>query len=174
MLTANLSKTLKSLRKEQALTLEDVAKRAGTSVAAIHRYEHNWHRFELQTLEKLANALEADIQIKVKRRKRKKRISIEEAHSIFKPLFWDVTLKKSQLHSHLDWLTIRVLEFGTLRQVRVLLQLFEEDKIAESFFRQIRKFSPRTLSAWQSYFESRSHTCTSKSSPKEPVPFLNR
>lgn len=169
-----LSKRLKELRLSQNMTLQDVASRAGTSIAAVHRYENHWDRFELHTLEKLASVLGAEVQFTLKSRKSPKPISLNNAYSILKPLFWDVTIKRAALKTHLDWLTVRVLEYGTLQQVKAFLRFFSQDKIAESFFRQTNKFSAKTLSTWQAYFQSRNPSCISKSYPKELVPFLNR
>ncbi len=56
---------IRRLRKEQGLTLSDLARLADTSAPTMHRYESGWDRFELNTLRKIAGALGATLEVRL-------------------------------------------------------------------------------------------------------------
>jgi len=55
---STVSAQLRRRRQERGVSLGRLARRANTSVATLSRCENGWTRFELQTLEKLAAALD--------------------------------------------------------------------------------------------------------------------
>lgn len=170
----DISAKLKTLRVKRGLTLDAASRLTGTSPAALHRYENGWERFDIRTLEKIAQGLGGELRVdfKLKRGPRKPR-SLREIYGALKPLFWDSPVPRARMKEHADWLTLRVLEFGNLDQVQALLALFTITEIRDSFLRQLGKFSRKTQSAWIGYFNLKDPPCTPKSLPKEPVPFMN-
>lgn len=170
-MSPTLSTQLKELRNKAGLTLQQVATLAGTSVAAMHRYENGWERFDVRTLGKIAQALGVEMVITF-RLKTKKRMN-PNVYQIFKPLFWDVRIAKNKLTKHRDWLVQRVLELGNLEQVRALFSLFEFTAIRDSFAHQQHKFSRKTQIAWSSYFNLKDPKCILKSFQKEPTRFMH-
>ncbi len=171
----NISQTLKELRLRQKLSLKDVARRAGTSIAAIHRYENRWHRFEVQTLAKLADALGAEFSVDFKIKKNRAAAgSSDEAFKTLKPLFWDVKIAKKDLLKHQDWLIKRVLEFGNREQVHLIIRLFSLDAILATFAKSQHQFTRKTQAAWSAFFKTRDPACTLKSYQKAPRNFLGR
>lgn len=70
-----------------------------------------------------------------------------EIEEILKPCLWDADLKVLDLKE--DWFVIieRLLEHGGDRQVGLLSDVFEPDKIAE-VLKQSLYLSPRTVNYW--------------------------
>ena len=61
--SGHLGSQIRNLRLEHGMTLQDLADAAGTSAPSIHRYEGGWTHFSLTTLRKIAEALNADLEI---------------------------------------------------------------------------------------------------------------
>ena len=76
MQSYDISNKIRYLRLKANLTLKELAGLVGTSAPALHRYENGWHRFELQTLEKIATALGAFLEIRILPQKKIERKSM--------------------------------------------------------------------------------------------------
>lgn len=150
---ASLSLALKQRRLQLGLTLSQVARRVRTSPATISRYESGWHRFELYTLQKLASALECRLRIGLE----PVRLSTPAAsnRSSLKRLgrlFWDTPLRQEDLRLHPHWVIQRILEAGTLEDVRILVALLGKDRVL-SEAASIRFRSVKTARFWKSMLE---------------------
>lgn len=158
---STLSETIRSRRKEAKLTLAEAARRAGTSAATFYRYENGWDRFELQTLNKLASALDCDLRITLTRRKRppvKQATRIQTVHQI-KRLFWDRPLTVADLDRHRVWVVERVLEYGQLEDVHALVNHFGKAAFLDAVS-QARWSSAKTASCWKHLLKREGRTCT--------------
>jgi len=60
-----LGHQIRRLREERGWTLAALARRAGTSAPALHRYENGWDRFRADTLRKVAGALGARLDVRL-------------------------------------------------------------------------------------------------------------
>lgn len=170
-----ISPTLRELRQKQGLKLKEVAQKAGTSMAAVHRYENSWDRFELATLQKIVTALGASLDIKIipGPKKSGKALPAKDLAKILRPLFWDSPLKTKTLWDSAAWVIKRVLEFGDTHQLRALMAFYSNKTVAKVFWQHEHEFTPKSRSAWSRFFKGMDLTCTSKSSKKEPVAFLS-
>jgi len=145
---APLGPAIRRLRKDKGLSLKQLAARIGTSESAVHRYESGWDRFEIRTLRRLAEALDATLEIRLE--KRSDADDPRDARDLSRrlaPLFWDVDLQPHHLRDNPDWVLRRVLEFGDLDQNRWVRRYFGDDAIARAA--QHRSMSPRVRRFWE-------------------------
>ncbi|MEI6219639.1 MAG: helix-turn-helix transcriptional regulator [bacterium] len=160
---ATISEQLKHRREELGLSLSEVARRAGTSPATLSRYENGWTRFETYTLRKLASALGCELQIQLmaglaaatscgSRGDATKRLS---------RLFWDHALTEADLDSHPVWVVERVIDYGSLADIRIL-----QEAMGKAVFLQTvagaSRVSPRTLNFWRQILKQEGIQCTKK------------
>ncbi len=139
---------IRDLRKARGWSLEELARRAGTSAPTLHRYESGWDRFEISTLRKLSAALGASLEVRL--RPRQPRLDVrptaEALVRLIEPLFWDAELQASDLTEHAAWLLGRVLSFGDAQQVAAVRAFFGDEAIRDAV-RQ-RGIDVRTRNYW--------------------------
>lgn len=160
----SISEQLRERRKALGLSLSEVARRAGTSPAALSRYENGWSRFETYTLRKLATALECDLHVEFRaRNSNPTRVSARRAVARLKRLFWEYDLQGSDFRKRPVWVAERVLEYGTLDDVKTLIQVMgRPDFLAAAAAAE--RVSPRTRSFWRQMLELEGIRCTKRSS----------
>ena len=159
-----ISRQLRARREALGLSLAEVARRAGTSAATLSRYEHGWDRFETYTLKKLATALHCELSIRLKpkpaaRRTRSRKDRQAEMGKL-KRLFWDHRLKESDFRTHPAWVTARVLDFGNLNDVRILMGIMGRRAFLTAAAVVVHKVSPRTGTFWRRILEMEGIPCT--------------
>jgi transcriptional regulator with XRE-family HTH domain len=146
-ISAPLGPTLRQLRKARGLSLRQLADLVGTSESAIHRYESGWDRFEVRTLRRLAEALDAQLEIRLE-----PRLGVDDPRDVrdlvdrIAALFWDVELEPRHLAENPQWVLHRVLEFGDLQQNRWVRRYFGDEAIAVAA--RHRSMSPRVSRFW--------------------------
>ncbi len=145
------------------MSLSEVARRAGTSPATLSRYENGWTRFETYTLRKLALALDCELAIELRPKTRPERRprSRKEICKKLGRLFWDHPLTPDDLATHATWVTERVLEYGTLEDVRMLHDAMGREAFLAAAAKAHR-VSPRTRSFWTRILEMEGIPCTKK------------
>lgn len=158
-----ISGQIRRRRADLGLSLADIARRAGTSVATLSRYENGWSRFEIYTLRKLSEALDCELHIELKPRQAGggSRISARQACRKLKRLFWDHPLVEKDLASHSVWVTERVLEFGSLDDVSTLRHFMGLDCFLDHVIRAER-VSAKTANFWKQILEMEGVSCTKK------------
>lgn len=152
---------IRRLRKERGLTLSALARRASTSAPTMHRYESGWNRFELQTLRKIAAALDASLEVRLvphRHSASSAQPSRAEVLTLLAPLFWDRKLQDPDLDDHPDWVLGRVLMFGSLLQVRAARRYYGDSGIRKAIRR--REIDARTRNYWELILEE---PCTRRS-----------
>jgi len=162
----SISDQLKRRRQESGLSLSELAARAGTSAATLSRYEHGWTRFETNTLRKLATALGCELRIELLSRPASLQTSVSKAKAVkqLTRLFWDHHLAARDFDQHPVWVTERVLEYGTLRDVSTLRAVLGNDRFLTTVARATR-VSPRTATFWNHLLKQEGIPCTKKSYP---------
>lgn len=150
---APIGAQIRALRVDRGLTLEDVAGRAGTSAPSLHRYEAGWDRFRLDTLERIAGALGADLEVRLVARKQGDDavLSAGRLVRLLAPLFWDKELEVSDLEQHPGWVLERALVFGNRAQARAARRFFGDEAVAASLER--RGVDARTRNFWRLVLE---------------------
>lgn len=141
---------IRKLRTSRGLTLQQLAQRAGTSAAAIHRYETGWDRFEIATLRRIALALGGHLEVRlladdpcpVSARPAKREIL-----KLLAPLFWDKPLTSADLDGHPLWVLCQVLMYGNRKQVQALRRYFGDDWIRKAI--ALRTVDNRTRGYWE-------------------------
>ena len=166
----NISMKLKKRRLELGLSLQQVVRRANTSTSTLSRYENGWQRFELYTLRKLATALgcclKVDLEpIDIPSTKVRKTQGILDLQR----LFWERTVTVRDLEVYPLWVLERVLEYGSLGDVRFLLAQMGRRRFIESVAR-IRFKSAKTENFWNLILQREGVSCTKKSSRQEARP----
>ena len=156
-----LSEQLKQRRLALGLSLRVVARRAGTSVATLSRYENGWSRFEVQTLQKLATALDCDLDVTLQPRsipsaQRPDRVSTAKQ---LRRLFWDHPLVPEDLDRHTIWVVERVLEFGQLEDVHRLRDYLGREAFWAAV-QEARFSSAKTQHFWKQLLALEGYTCT--------------
>lgn len=151
---------IRELRERRGLTLEQVATAAGTSAPTLHRYESGWNRFEIRTLERIGRALGAGLEVRLVPGGTEPAVkpSRDEFVRLVAPLFWDAELRPEHLAEYPEWVLGRVLQFGTLDQVRAARAFFGDEAIVAAMGR--RGVDARTLAFWTAVLEA---TCIPKS-----------
>lgn len=163
----DISRQIGARRKRLGLSLSQLARRANTSPATLSRYENGWSRFEVSTLRKLAAALDCDLVIKLQPRPRwVEQPSAENVVRQIGRLFWDLDLTTSHLEDHPLWVVERVLEYGSLGDIRILTALFGRE-ILLNLVGEARFSSDRTRAFWQHVLEREGMACTRKFSREE-------
>lgn len=146
---------IRSIRKARGLSLRELALKAGTSAPSMHRYEGGWDGYSFSTLRNIAEALDADLEIRFLPRKR---ISGDWLTSQRKPtrgylyekvtkLFWDRELAAEDLDIHPVWVLKRVLTAGTLEQVQLAVSYYGSERLTEVI--QGRGIDEKTRSFWE-------------------------
>jgi transcriptional regulator with XRE-family HTH domain len=166
---SDISSQIGARRKDLGLSLSQLARRADTSPATLSRYETRWSRFEVATLRKLATALDCDLVVELRpRRRQTDRPSVDQVVEQIRRLFWDQPLTHGHLEEHPLWVVERVLEYGNLVDVRLLSALMGR----AAFLRHVseaRFSSDRTRVFWQHMLEREGLKCTRKFSREEAV-----
>ena len=113
------------------------------------RYENGWTRFETYTLQKLATALGGELHLELRPRSaaRQLRISRDDVVRQLSRLFWDHPLTEADLSSYPVWVLERVLDYGSLQDIRVLQEAMGRMAFLQTASRATR-VSPRTLNFW--------------------------
>lgn len=157
-----VSEQLKRRRQEQGLSLAALAQRVGTSAATLSRYEHHWTRFETYTLRKLATALGCELRIELVA-KVVPHVQASQSQGVtqLRRLFWDHHLVASDFDKHPVWVIERVLEYGSLEDVRVLMSVYGKQRFLE-LTASAKRVSPRTAALWRSLLEQEGIPCTKK------------
>lgn len=137
------------LRREKGLSIEEVARAAGTSTPSLHRYESGWDRFEVRTLRRICRALDAHLEIVLRPRptEASRPPTANELVRLLDPLFWDHDLAPSDLVDHPVWVVGRVLMYGEHSQVRAVRRYFGDDAIRQAIGQ--RGMDPRTRNYWE-------------------------
>jgi len=148
--SAPIGTQIRLLRKARGWALAELARRAGTSAPTLHRYESGWDRFELDTLRRIAAALDARLEVRfvapapaTSPRPRSPQALIQE----IAPLFWDHDLTPRDLARYRDWVLERVLTMGGRSQVRAARDYFGDDAMRSALRR--RGIDARTRAYWQ-------------------------
>lgn len=148
------------------LTLSQLARRADTSAATLSRYESGWTRFEVYTLRKLATALGCRLVVRLEPKTRiSKRVTASEVVDRIKRLFWDQDLSIRYLREHPSWVVRRVLEFGSLADVKVLVRWLGNGEFLR-IVSELRFETDRTRAFWQQMLDREGVPCTSESFPE--------
>jgi len=160
----HLGEQLRQRRLAKGLSLARLAHRADTSAATLSRYENGWQRFEVQTLRKLARALDCRL-----------RIDLEPlplatpdppaptaVRDQLRRLFWDRSLTVDHLETHPTWVVQRVLEMGTLEDVHVLTAYLGRDRLLARVS-ETRFSSAATASLWRAILEKEGVPCRNAS-----------
>lgn len=145
-----LGHQIRRIREERGWTLATLARRAGTSAPALHRYENGWDRFQVDTLRRVAGALGARLDVRLVPAERARPRSAPTVKVLLKTLaslFWDRDLRASDLTGHAGWVLERVLTSGGREQVRAARAFFGDDALRRSLAR--RGVDRRTRHYWE-------------------------
>ena len=128
---APIGAQIRDLRESRGLTLQGLAAEVGTSAPAIHRYEGHWEGYTVRTLKRIAEALDADLEIRLNPRVRAhlpdrsgNRPAERDFLERIRNLFWDADLTESHLTGNTAWILTRILNEGSLPQMRDALAYF--------------------------------------------------
>jgi transcriptional regulator with XRE-family HTH domain len=144
-----LGQQIRRLREARGWTLAVLARRAGTSAPALHRYENGWDRFRVDTLRKVAGALGARLDVRLVPAARVRPRSAPTATALRKtlaPLFWDRDLRATDLLRHGGWVLERVLTAGNAEQVRAARAFYGDEALRRAVAR--RGVDRRTRHYW--------------------------
>lgn len=162
-----ISRQLRDRRKQLGLSLTQLARRADTSAPTLSRYENGWSRFEVATLQKLATALGCELVVRLEPRESQHgRPSSAEVVKQLSRLFWDTRLEASHLAENTLWVIERVLEFGDLDDVRILIAHLGRDEFSR-LVGGARLESVRTRAFWRQMLEKEGMECTRRFSREE-------
>ncbi len=156
-----ISEQLRGRRKQLGLSLCDVARRTGTSVPTLSRYENGWTRFEVQTLRKLSDALQSELVIELRPRgpAHPKKLSRTQVVRRLARLFWDHSLSVSDLDAYPVWIVERVLEYGRFHDLQILRRWMGGTAFLDAVSRA-RIASPKTRAFWEQLLEQEGRRCT--------------
>ncbi|MCA1808438.1 MAG: hypothetical protein LC725_03095 [Lentisphaerae bacterium] len=76
-------------------------------------------------------------------------------------LFWDVDISTVDLSAHPEWLVERVLEYGDLDDVRLLIAYFGQDAFLD-LVSSSRYSSRKTMCFWREILKQEGRSCTRK------------
>jgi transcriptional regulator with XRE-family HTH domain len=148
--SGRIGSRIRELRLSFGWSLAELAKRAGTSATALHRYETGWDRFEIATLRRIASALGAQVEIRLVKDKQKPKTGKLNPAILVKllsPLFWDRKLTNDDLHEYPLWVANRAMMFGNLNQVRAAREYFGDDLFKKAV--TLRGVDERTRNYWK-------------------------
>ncbi len=166
-----VSTQLAARRRELGLSLAQLARRADTSAATLSRYEGGWARFEVYTLRKLATALGCRLEVRLEpKEKSQARVEVSEAVSRFDRLFWDQTLSARHLKEHPAWVVERVLEYGSLDDVEMLVGVMGREVFLRTVA-EVRFETEKTRVFWQNILDREGIPCTNESFRREAASF---
>ena len=139
---------IRALRVTRGWSLNELARRAGTSAPALHRHESGWDRFEVATLRRIAAALGARLEVRLVPDVRDiEQLSRRELTAVLSPLFWDRDLAARDLDAYPDWVLVRVLMFGNRHQVACARRHFGDEAIRRAV--EKRGVDARTRNYWR-------------------------
>jgi transcriptional regulator with XRE-family HTH domain len=166
-----LGDEIRKKRRQAGLTLAQLARRADTSVAALSRYEKGWNRFEIPTLEKLAQALGCRLVIRfVRLKKSPGNVDAKALVKALARLHWDHPLGLKELRRYPQWVLERVLELGDLEDLRLLMAFWGKEAFLDHAAR-VHFSNPKTRVFWEKMLEKEGRRCTRKFSRKEAGAF---
>ena len=167
MTVQDIGASLRARRQALGWSLAEVARRAGTSAPSVHRYESGWRRFELYTLSKLATALGCRLRIFLEPLDLGGRPpSARSVRDRIGRLFWERRLRRADLTRYPAWVIARVLEYGKLDDVRILISYLGKRRFLE-LLQQVHLPSAKTRSFWDAILQQEGRSCTRKFSRKE-------
>lgn len=168
---SEISKTIKRLRVARGLTLARLARRINTSAATLSRYENGWERFELYTLTKIATALGCRLDIEFRTAYlAKEPKNVTRTFNQIKRLFWDHKLEKRDLSKYPVWVTERIIEYGSLKDIRSLMVLMGKRTFLK-YVSECRFGSPKTEAFWKEMLKKEGLSCTKRHFPREAKNF---
>jgi len=155
----SIGSQIRGIRKDRGLSLQEVAVRAGTSAPAMHRYEGGYEGYSYPTLRKIANALDADLEIHFKPRRRLRSwkgdagmtVTRKLLYDRIRSLFWDRKITAAELDEFPVWVLQRILTEGNLKQVRLVVAYYGLDRVAEAI--QGRGVDEKTRVFWECLLE---------------------
>lgn len=167
MKKVNISEQLKKMRIQRGLSQSELARRVGTSVPTISRYENYWKRFELYTLDKLATALGCRLRIELEpvdggRYTDDRRGAIARLGR----LFWDRELLVSDFEEYPRWVIKRVLEYGAWDDVQEIFRIYGKKKLLDNIA-AINFGSVRTSIFWKAMLKQEGRPCMKKRFQRE-------
>ncbi len=146
---------IRSIRKQRGLSLQELARKAGTSAPTMHRYEGGWDGYSFSTLRNIAEALDADLEIRFLPRKQtqghwltshRRPISRHLLEKV-QNLFWDRKLTEEDLGTHPVWVLKRILMEGNLEQIQMAVAYYGLERVAEVL--KGKGIDARTQSFWK-------------------------
>lgn len=140
---------IRRLREARGWTLAALARRAGTSAPALHRYENGWDRFRVDTLRRVAGALGARLDVRLVPATPARPRAAPTGKVLLKtlvPLFWDRDLRASDFAGHAGWVLERVLTAGSQEQVNAARAFFGDAALRRAVAR--RGVDRRTRNYW--------------------------
>ena len=158
-----VSKQIRARREELELSLAQLARRADTSAATVSRYESGWARFEVYTLRKLATALGCELVISFHPKDRPSNPPPpSDVVRKLRRLFWDQPLRVEHLEENPLWVVERVVEFGDLDDVRLLVGYLGRERFLQNVA-EARFSSEKTRVFWQQILAREGVPCTTRS-----------
>ena len=146
-----LGQQIRDLRRQRGWSLARLAERVRTSAPTLHRYENGWYRFEVETLRRIAAALDARLEIRLvpgaPHQPPLRRPSAKALVSLLDSLFWDHPLRESDLAEYSGWVLERVLTAGNREQVRATRAFFGDRALGRATLR--RGVDRRTREYWR-------------------------
>jgi transcriptional regulator with XRE-family HTH domain len=128
---APIGAQIRAQRKSKGLTLQELADAIGSSAPAIHRYESHWEGYTVRTLRRIAEALDAEIEVRLRprlpadaTRSPGKRPTERDFLKRNRNLFWEVDLTAAHLTVNATWILTRILNEGSLPQIRSALAYY--------------------------------------------------
>lgn len=162
----DLSSRLRSRRESLGLTLAQVARRAGTSVPALCRYEKGWARFEISTLRKLAASLSCRLNIELVPVLQPAGPGFDRGIKRLRRLFWDRGLSADDLERHSRWVVGRIVEYGDIEDVRFLAGVMGVKRFLQ-LTESVRFSSKRAARFWELIRTMEGMACTKRRSRPE-------
>jgi len=133
----------------------------------MHRYETGWTRFELDTLRRIADALELVLEVRLVRPEANAACaSLPEPGELVReldPLFQERHLSANDLVEHPRWVLARVLSRGNLRQVNAARAFFSERDLRGALRR--REVDEKTRTFWTTFLGEEDHSASESASP---------
>ena len=119
--------------------MQELARKAGTSAPTMHRYEGGWDGYSFSTLRNIADALDADLDIRFMPRKQttgdwltsQRKPAPGELFEKVQNLFWDKKITKDDLGTYPVWVLRRILMEGNLEQIKIAVAYYGLERVAE-------------------------------------------